>query len=274
MKKRSRYPLLIFASLLVFFLFSGYGEAACRNPNLVDQNGLYFIRVAASGFVEIQWFGHSFFQITSSSGTKVITDPFYPMGYPMPEVWPHVVTVGREYRNHNNVGLAKGNPIVLRGLDEATLEWNDINLTVRDTLIYNVPVHQRGYMGYGEGIRGAAFVFEMDGMCILHTGDVSEPFNEDQLQFVGHIDVLLVPIGGRYTAGPTAARKIIEQLKPKIVVPMHYYSNSFALERFIDGPFPARFLKVNKFSVSKDTLPRIPEIIIPKVIWYGREDEQ
>ena len=274
MKKRLRYRFLIFISLLGSFFFSGYVEAACRNPNLVDQNSPSFIRVAASGFVEIQWFGHSFFQITSSSGTKVITDPFYPMGYPMPEVWPHVVTVGREYRNHNNVGLAKGNPIVLRGLDEATLEWNDINLTVRDTLIYNVPVHQRGYMGYGEGIRGTAFVFEMDGMCILHTGDVSEPFNEDQLQFIGHIDVLLVPIGGRYSAGPTAARKIMEQLKPKIIVPMHYYSNTFVLERFIDGPFPARFLGVNKFSVSKDTLPRIPEIIIPKVIWYGREDEQ
>ena len=272
MRKYSKF-LLLLLSAVCFSVVSRQMEAACRNPNLVEKNDFRLIRAATSRFVEIEWFGHSFFQITSSKGTKVITDPFYPMGYPMPEVWPHVVTVGREYRNHNNVGLAKGNPVVLRGLKEGTLEWNDINLTFRDILIYSVPIHQRGYMGYGEGIKGAAFVFEMDGLCILHSGDVSEPFNEDQIHFVGHIDVLLVPIGGRYAAGPTAARKIMEQLRPKIIVPMHYYNNTFALDRFLDGPFPARFLEVNKFTISKDTLPRIPEIIIPKVIWYGRDDD-
>jgi len=273
MKTHVKLTLLPILWAVFLFVFLGQAESACRNPNLVDVNNPFFVRVSTPGFVEIEWFGHSFFQITSSRGTKVITDPFYPMGYPMPEVWPHAVTIGREYRNHNNAGLAKGNPIILRGLKEGTLEWNDINVTVRDVLIYNVPIHQRGYMGYRESIAGAAFVFEMDGMCILHSGDVSEPFNEDQLQFIGHIDILLVPIGGRYTAGPTGAKKIMELLKPKIVVPMHYYSNSFVLERFLDGPFPARYLEVNKFPISKDNLPRIPEIIIPKVIWYGRDDD-
>ncbi|HUL21484.1 MAG TPA: MBL fold metallo-hydrolase, partial [Thermodesulfobacteriota bacterium] len=84
-------------------LFPWQAEAACRNPNMV--RGRYSLRpAAASGGVEIKWFGHSFFQITSSQGTKIITDPFGAMGFPMPEVWPHVVTVGREHGNHNNVG--------------------------------------------------------------------------------------------------------------------------------------------------------------------------
>jgi L-ascorbate metabolism protein UlaG (beta-lactamase superfamily) len=100
---------------------------------------------------------------------------------------------------------------------------------------------------------------------------VSEPFNEDQLQFIGNIDILLVPIGGRFTTGPAGAQEIIEQLKPKIIVPMHYFSNSFVLDQFIDGPYPPRFLEVNRFSVSRDTLPQIPEIIVPKVIWHGRD---
>lgn len=272
MTKRIGFLVLPIISVVCLLVLLGQTEAACRNPNLVEMNNPLLIRVAASKFVEIEWFGHSFFQITSSSGTKVITDPFYPMGYPMPEVWPHAVTIGREHRNHNNVGLAKGNPIILRGLREETLEWNDINLTVRDILICNVPVFQRGYMEYRESIKGAAFVFEVDGLCILHSGDVSEPFNEDQLQFIGHIDVLLVPIGDRFTTGPTGAQKIMEQLKPKVIVPMHYYSNMSLLDRFLDGPFPARFLEVNRFSVSKDTLSHIPEIIIPKVIWQGRDD--
>jgi len=243
-------------------------QAACRNPNIVEEDP-FVVPAAASGFVEIKWFGHSFFQITSSSGTKIITDPFGAMGFPMPEVWPNVVTIGREHGNHNNVGLAKGNPIILRGLKEGANDWNQINTTFRDVLIYNVPVHQRGFPGYEGSLRGSAFVFEMDGMCICHSGDVSEPFNEDQLDLIGHVDILLQVIGGVYTAGPEGAKKIVEQLKPKIVVPMHYWYQMNVLERFIDGPYRAHFLNTNSFTASKDTLPPTTEIIILKVVREG-----
>ncbi|UCD78340.1 MAG: MBL fold metallo-hydrolase [Desulfobacterales bacterium] len=272
MRKISHCGLMIIFLICVFFNARSI-EAACRNPNLVQSDAPFIVPAAAAGFVEVRWFGHSFFQITSSSGTKIITDPFGPMGFPMPEVWPHVVTVGREHGNHNNVGLAKGQPIVLRGLKEGTIEWNDVNITFRDALIYNVPIHQRGYMELEVSLKGAAFVFEVDGMCILHAGDISQPFNEDQLQFVGHIDVLLVPIGGRYSAGPEEAKEIIHQLGPKIAVPMHYYNDESILRRFLDGPYQARLLQANTFSVSKDTLPLNTEIIVPKVVWHGRDDD-
>jgi L-ascorbate metabolism protein UlaG (beta-lactamase superfamily) len=262
-----KYPsILIMLTISFFFLSSLQAEAACRNPNLAQNDNPFLTRAAAGGFVEIKWFGHSFFQITSSMGTTIITDPFAPMGFPMPEVWPHIVTVGREYRNHNNVSLAHGSPLVLRGLREGTLMWNDINVTFHDVLIYNVPVHQRGHLQYGGSIKGAAFVFEMDGMCILHSGDVSEPFNDDQLQFIGHIDILLVPIGGTYTAGPEAALQIIDQLKPTVAVPMHYWYRTNVLESFTHGPYPARFLNTNKFVMSKDTLPPFTEIYVPIVL--------
>ena len=260
--------------LLLGILFIGLGlfpwqtEAACRNPNIVQ--GRYFLRPAASsGSVEIKWFGHSFFQITSSQGTKIITDPFGAMGFPMPEVWPNVVTVGREHGNHNNVGLAKGAPVILRGLKEGGQDWNEVNLQFRDVLIYNVPVHQRGVPGFPEALKGSAFVFEVDGLCICHSGDVSEPFNEDQLQLIGHVDILLQTIGGVYTIGPEGAKKVIEQLRPKIVVPMHYWYQMNVLERFTDGPHPARFLNTNSFAVSKESLPFDTEIYILKVLREG-----
>ena len=248
--------------LLIPYIFAWQAQAACRNPNIVEEDPL-IRRAAASGTIEIKWFGHSFFQITSSLGTRIITDPFGPMGFPMPEVWPHVVTVGREHGNHNNVGLARGNPVILRGLKEGGAEWNLINLTFRDVLIYNVPIHQRGVPGY---LRGSGFVFEMDGLCIFHTGDVGEVFNEDQLQLIGKVDILLLPIGGVYTMGPEAAKKVIEQLKPKIAVPMHYWYNMSVLERFIDGPYRVHFLDTNSFTTSKDTLPPTTEVFILKVL--------
>ena len=265
MKKLSFLLLLI---VVTSYLFSRELQAACRNPNIVEGNP-FVVPAAASGFVEIKWFGHSFFQITSSSGTKIITDPFGAMGFPMPEVWPNVVTIGREHGNHNNAGLAKGNPIILRGLKDGGNDWNQVNTTFRDVLIYNVPVHQRGFPGYEGSMRGAAFVFEMDGLCICHSGDVSEPFNEDQLDLIGHVDILLQTIGGVYTIGPEGAQKIIEQLKPKIVVPMHYWYSMNVLERFVDGPYRARTLNTNTFTVSKDTLPSTTEIFILKVMREG-----
>ena len=241
-------------------------EAACRNPNIVDKEGPSIVPAVASGFIEIRWFGHAFFQITSSMGTRIITDPFGNMGYPMPEVWGHVVTVGRESGNHNNVGLVKGDPLVLRGLNQENFQWNKINTTFRDVFIYDVPIHTRGVPSY---MRGSAFVFEVDGLCVCHTGDLGEPFNEDQLEMIGHVDIVLLPVGGAYTMGPENAKKVVEQLNPKIAVPMHYYNNKNLLEGFIDGPYSVRVLDTNQFRVSKDTLPSTTEIFIPKVLWHG-----
>jgi len=256
---------LLALMFIIPFLSAWEVEAACRNPNIAEEEGPFLVPAAASGPIEVKWFGHSFFQITSSSGTKIITDPFGAMGFPMPEVWPNVVTVGREHGNHNNVGLAKGSPLVLRGLKPGTEEWNTINVTFRDALIYNVPVHQRGYPGR-LSLRGSGFVFEVDGLCVFHTGDVSEPFNEDQLQMIGHVDVLLLPIGGTFTLGPEDAIRVIAQLKAKIAVPMHYWYNTPALERFINGPVKSRTLNTNRFVVSKDTLPPNSEIWVMKVL--------
>lgn len=261
---------LLFSILLVLIWPSLWAEqiqGACRNPH-VAKNDPIIQHVAASGRIEIKWFGHSFFQITSSAGTKIITDPFGAMGFPMPEVWADVVTIGREHGNHNNVGLAKGKPLILRGIKEGNEEWNHIDLTYRDVLIYNVPVHQRGVPG-NLSLRGSGFVFEVDGLCLFHSGDISEPLNEDQLHLIGHVDVLLQVIGGVYTIGPEGGKKIIEQLKPKIVIPMHYWYNMGVLERFIDGPYNFRVLNTNTISVSKDTLPPSTEILILKVVREG-----
>ena len=255
--------LIFLVLLLPLFLSAMQVQAACRNPNIVEGEGPLLRPAAASGMIEIKWFGHAFFQITSSSGTKIVTDPFGAMGYPMPEVWPNVVTIGRESGNHNNARLPKGKPLILRGVNPGADDWEQINVTFRDVLIYNVPIHQRG-AGY---FKGSAFVFEMDGLCILHSGDVGEPFNEDQLQLIGHVDVLLVPIAGSYTMGPDNARKVVEQLQPKIAVPYHYYHNYDLLQRFTDVPYTPRFLNTNNFTFSKDTLPSTTEIYVPRVLW-------
>jgi hypothetical protein len=76
MLKKSSACILPTVALVCLFVFAGQLEAACRNPNIVRGIDPRIVPAAVSGFAEIKWFGHSFFQITSGSGTRIITDPF------------------------------------------------------------------------------------------------------------------------------------------------------------------------------------------------------
>jgi len=78
-------------------------------------------------------------------------------------------------------------------------------------------------------------------------GDVSDAYNEDQLQLIGHVDILLQVIGGVYTAGPVAGKKIVEQLKPKIGCSHALLYNMGHLEKFVDGPLPGPHPECKQF---------------------------
>jgi len=137
----------LYAILISLLLFWSVGasptDASCRDPDVAQE--FWNFAYAAAPDATIEYFGHNFFQITSNKGTKIITDPIAPGMYPTPVVTPHVVTVGREHPNHNYVELAQGNPVILRGLGSYGAEWNKISTTVRDVLIYNVPVYQQAF---------------------------------------------------------------------------------------------------------------------------------
>lgn len=231
-------------------------EAACRDLPLA--RGLTSLAYAAEADAMIQYFGHNFFQITTRQGTQIVTDPLVPGRYPTPSVTPHVVTVGREHPNHNYVQLVQGDPLILRGLTEYGAEWNRVSTHVREVLIYNVPIYQNGFVG---ALKGAAFVFDLDTLCIVHLGDLSHPLTPEQLQQIGHVDVALIPIGGTYTMGPDIAREVLRQLNPKLAIPMHYRDNLTLVEAFVQG-IPTRHVGGDTLLVSKSSLPSTTEIIV------------
>src|SRR5918999_4152485 len=122
--------------LLLSFLGTAPARPACRELDVARS----IVRPAYAGQPDatVEFFGHNFFQITSSKGTRIITDPVAPGFYPTPKVAPHAITVGREHPNHNYVELAQGKPVILRGLASYGAEWNKISTTVGDVLIYSV----------------------------------------------------------------------------------------------------------------------------------------
>src|SRR4051812_36848771 len=97
--------------LLISLLISRTGYSACRELDVA--RSWLKPAYAAEPDVTIEFFGHNFFQITSSKGTRIITDPVSPGFYPTPDVSPDAVTVGREHPNHNFVEIAKNRPVIL-----------------------------------------------------------------------------------------------------------------------------------------------------------------
>jgi L-ascorbate metabolism protein UlaG (beta-lactamase superfamily) len=246
-------------SLAVFFhlllLVSPIVQATCRDPDVA--RGFTSLAYAANVDANIQYFGHNFFLITTSKGTRIVTDPLGPGWYPNPNVVGDVVTVGKEQFNHNAVWIVRGNPVILRGLKNYGAGWNTISTTVKDTLIYNVPIHQNSE--FIEGIHGSAFVFDLGALCIAHLGDLSQKLNEQQIKAFGKVDVALTPIGGRRTMDPDLAREVLAQLKPKIAIPMHYRDSAHLVRQFIAG-MKTQFLKGDTLAVSKHGLPASLEI--------------
>ncbi|MBI3329689.1 MAG: MBL fold metallo-hydrolase, partial [Nitrospinae bacterium] len=208
--------LFLLAVLLTLFASSSV-ESACRDVDMA--RGLIPPAYAAELDALIQYFGHNFFQITTRQDTRIVTDPLAPGMYPPPNLAPHVVTVAREHPNHNYVQLAQGNPIILRGLTERGGDWNLVSTQVREVMIYNVPIHHKGV---GGDVKGAAFVFGLGSLCIVHLGDLSHTLTPEQIQRIGRVDIALIPIEGVFTMGPETAREVLQQLNPKLAIPMHY----------------------------------------------------
>ena len=250
---RSVFCSAIFLSALL--ALSPSAHSACRDPDVA--RGFGSPAYAANVDATIQYFGHSFFLITTSKGTRIVTDPLGPGWYPNPNVVGDVVTVGKEMFNHNAVQIVLGHPLILRGLKNYGADWNRVSTTFKDTLIYNVPIHQNAE--FIEGIQGSAFVFDLGTLCIAHLGDLSQKLNEQQIKSFGKVDVALTPIGGGRTMGPDLAREVLAQLKPKIAIPMHHRDNSYLVQQFSAG-MKTRMLNSDTLTLSKDALPIPTEI--------------
>ena len=251
-------PIKIALTLLVLFCH-GALFAACKEESFAGR----FVRsaYAAAPDATLHYFGHSFFQLVTSRGTRIVMDPLAPGWYPTPDVSADAVTIGREHQNHNWFPIVRGRPLLLRGLRETpyAYEWNQVRTTVKDVLIYSVPI----YVSRPDGdlFKGAAFAYDLGRLCVAHLGDLAHRLTPKQLKQFGKVDVALVPIGGRTTMGPWTARDVVEQLKPKVAIPMHYRDDLERVRIFTEG-FPTRTVPEGTLVISKAALPRKTEIVV------------
>jgi len=171
--------------------------------------------------MKLTYFGHATF-LLESDGTSVLIDPFNEqVGYPFPEVAPSAVVVSHEHFDHAHVQVARGAPRIIRGLRDGGKAWAAVEERVGPLAISTVPTYHDAAQGNERG-KNAMFVFQGEGLRLVHCGDLGHTLSPDQAKALGRVDALLIPVGGYYTIGPREADVVIGQVQPRVVIPMHY----------------------------------------------------
>lgn len=210
--------------------------------------------------MKIKWFGHSAFLITSDKGIKIITDPYTQNAFGLeykPLVEPaDIVTVSHDHADHNNAKKIPINPQILKGAGNHFAKGLDFHgvATCHDDC------------GGKERGDNTAFVFTIDKITICHLGDLGHILTDEQVKKIGPVDVLMIPVGGNYTIDFKAADKVIEQLKPRIVMPMHYQTEKsqkfqvMSAGPFLEGKKNIKWITNSKIELKAEELPRETQI--------------
>lgn len=214
--------------------------------------------------MQIIWHGQSCFQIITNQGKNgqrvIVIDPFdETLGLRVPKLEADILLISHEHYDHNNVKAVSGNPFLISGPGE---------YEIKGIFIQGIPAFHDKVKGKSRG-KNTCYTIEVEEIKLCHLGDLGQSeLTEEQLQALGEIDILMIPVGGVYTIDGEDASKIISQVEPKIVIPMHYSLPKLKIK--LDGA--DKFLKVmgkkeitplNKFSIKKrDLTKEETEIVI------------
>lgn len=163
----------------------------------------------------ISWYGHSCFRITNQGGhLTVITDPFEKkIGLNPPRGSADVVIVSHDHFDHNNTKAIGGEPFIIDGPGE--YETKGVSINGISSFHDEKKGEERG--------QNTIYLIEMDNIRVCHMGDFGqEKLSDRQLESIGQVDVLIIPVGGNYTIDGVQAAKIAKQIEPSLIIPMHY----------------------------------------------------
>jgi L-ascorbate metabolism protein UlaG (beta-lactamase superfamily) len=212
--------------------------------------------------MRIKWLGLASFLITTDNGIRIVTDPYQTGGelaYGEISESADIVTVSHDHFDHNNVSAIQGNPEVLK--KPGHFEVKGIGFQGIASLHDDVGGRARG--------KNTIFCFDVDGMRICHLGDLGHGLRGEHISGIGSVDIILLPVGGVYTIDAKIATMICEQIKPTMVIPMHYRDGKChfpiaTVDDFLKDKENVRRLDTSHIEIQKEELPATTEIVVLK----------
>lgn len=207
--------------------------------------------------MKITWLGHSSFMIQGEKMT-VITDPYDEIGLEFPKVSANIVTVSHDHFDHCAVRKVGGSPQVVKKV--GATEISGVQITGFPTYHDTAKGGQRG--------TNTVFRIKMDAVTLCHLGDLGHTLTQAQVSEICPVDILFVPIGGVYTIDASGAKQVVEAVKPRIVIPMHYKVAGLSLGIAPVANFTkmmGKFTEESVLEVTPQTLPKETTVVVLKL---------
>lgn len=209
--------------------------------------------------MEIFPLGHASFKLRGKLAT-VVTDPYDEkvVGIKFPKhTEADILTISHNHADHNAKISVGGNPFVVEGAGE---------YEIKGISIIGVSSFHDETNGADRG-KNTMYRIEIDGIRVLHLGDLGHVLSSAQVDVVDGIDVLFIPVGGVYTIDAEKAAQVISDLEPRIVIPMHYgtdtYNKNLApVSVFLKHMGKESVVPVPKLTVSRDKLPAEMQVVV------------
>ena len=213
--------------------------------------------------MKIKWYGHAAFLITSDQGIKIITDPYEPgafggqLSYGKIKDQADLVITSHDHADHNYTKDLPGAPQIIKGSGSKTIKGISIK---------GIPTYHDPSKGSERGAN-TIFTFEIDHIQLCHLGDLGHLLSDKELAEIGPVEILLIPVGGFFTIDPKEATQVAEQIKPKILIPMHFKTAKCGfpvapVEDFLKGKGNTKRLKASEVTFDKASLPQQTEIVV------------
>ena len=211
----------------------------------------------------ITWYGQSCFKIQSGE-TVLFCDPFSKeIGLTPPRGQANVVTISHKHFDHNNAQSLSGEPLIVEGPGE--YEYKEINIKGVFSRHDDKEGKERG--------ANTVYIIEMENIKICHLGDLGQKkLTDEQLEDINGVDILMAPVGGSgYTIDGETAVEIINQIEPRIVIPMHYKIPGLtikldAVDVFLKEMGVGKKETVDKLTLKKKDLPQEEtEVVVMKI---------
>jgi L-ascorbate metabolism protein UlaG (beta-lactamase superfamily) len=209
--------------------------------------------------VEITFLGHASFEIVSPAGVSAVTDY---NGINIPADAPDIATMNHAHSTHYTLNPDSRIGHVLHGWAEAG-QMPAFDLTVQDMHVTNLPTNIRTWDGGTERYGNSIFVFETGGLCIAHLSHLHHLLQPADIAALGHIDIVMVAVDGGMTMSQQDAAAAVEQIQPRVVLPMHYFTRE-VLARFLDlerGKYAIDVRANPVLDISRESLPPVPTVI-------------